>query len=431
MLDLFNLLGWGEFWKGEDLDIYLRASSRLVYIVNISQSQPPWLARPLYGLAAPAIILVTLVTNSFIVVVLSNKNLRTPTNHILLSMAITELMTGLSSCPWFLYYYTFGGLYDDQKYGLSDFWCKTHPYFAVHLPTIFHTAAIWLTVYLAIQRYIYVCLPSLVVRFCTPKKTRHIIIYICICAFVSELPILLTQYSVSVKISNTTRSCFHKNVDIIDKVVGVDSWKAMLLCLRAVFVHILPCALLIIFTACLFKTVNEADRKRSVHQILCRKAQTTSGCLSSNRLMHATTRMLLVVIAIFLLIEIPVALIFIMHLLVVFYRLLDMNDYKTVNNLLIIRNFLIILTYPLNFAIYFGMSSSFKLQFRQLFSRQALYITSPADGAGWRPRFSVQLIDIHKLRRPSRLMRKMTQNYGQKRMSATALDAAAMTDEYL
>ncbi|EYB99834.1 hypothetical protein Y032_0119g794 [Ancylostoma ceylanicum] len=429
MLDLFNLLGWGDFWEGEDLP--RSASSRLVHIVNISQSQPPWLARPLYGLAAPAIILVTLVTNSFIVVVLSNKNLRTPTNHILLSMAITELMTGLSSCPWFLYYYTFGGLYHDQEYGLPDFWCKTHPYFAVHFPTIFHTAAIWLTVYLAIQRYIYVCLPSLVVRFCTPKKTRHIIIYICICAFVSELPVMLTEYSVSLPLSNTTRSCFHKNVDIIDSVVGVDSWKAMLLCLRALFVHILPCALLIIFTTCLFKTVNEADRKRSINQMPCRKVQSTSGCLSSNRLMHATTRMLLVVIAIFLLIEIPVALIFIMHLLVVFYRLLDMSDYKTVNNLLIIRNFLIILTYPLNFAIYFGMSSSFKLQFRQLFSRQVLYITSPADGAGWRPRFSVQLIDIHKLRRPSRLMRKMTQSYGQKRMSATALDAAAMTDEYL
>uniref|UniRef100_A0A0K0D1U2 G_PROTEIN_RECEP_F1_2 domain-containing protein n=1 Tax=Angiostrongylus cantonensis TaxID=6313 RepID=A0A0K0D1U2_ANGCA len=196
------------------------------------QSQPPWLARPLYGLAAPAIILVTLVTNSLVIVVLSNRNLRTPTNHILLSMAIAELMTGLSSCPWFLYYYTFGGLYEDQQHGLSDFWCRTHPYFAVYLPTIFHTTAIWLTVYLAIQRYIYVS------------------------AFISS----------SIKVF-----------------------------------------------------------------------QQISGCLTSNRLMHATTRMLLVVIAIFLLIEIPVALIFIMHLLVVFYRLLDMSDYKTINNLLIVR----------------------------------------------------------------------------------------------
>ncbi|VDM53193.1 unnamed protein product [Angiostrongylus costaricensis] len=336
MLDLFNLLGWGEFWQGED--IALTTSSRLVHVVNISQSQPPWLARPLYGLAAPAIILVTLVTNSLVIVVLSNRNLRTPTNHILLSMAITELMTGLSSCPWFLYYYTFGGLYEDQQYGLSDFWCKTHPYFAVYLPTI-----------------------------------------------------ALTSSSIKV-------------------------------------------------------------------------FQQMSGCLTSNRLMHATTRMLLVVIAIFLLIEIPVALIFIMHLLVVFYRLLDLSDYKTINNLLIVRfglfcsteylrlltkdqaiadfkllllisicfrNFLIILTYPLNFAIYFGMSSSFKLQFRQLFSRQVLYIASPADGTGWRPRFSVQLIDIHKLRRPSQLVRKTTHQYTQKRMSAAATEVTAMADEYL
>uniref|UniRef100_A0A1I7WGR9 G_PROTEIN_RECEP_F1_2 domain-containing protein n=1 Tax=Heterorhabditis bacteriophora TaxID=37862 RepID=A0A1I7WGR9_HETBA len=343
-------------------------------------SQPQWLAKPLYGLAAPIIILITLVTNSFVVVVLSNKNLRTPTNHILLSMAITELMTGkeqegnfnvyiyvglhillsanilevkyfsgLSSCPWFLYYYTFDGLYVDHEEGLPDFWCKAHPYFAVHLPTmsvininfcslyLFHTAAIWLTVYLAIQRYIYVCLPSLVVRFCCPKRTKHIIIYICIVAFVS----CVLQQS---------------------QVIGVDSWKAGLLCTRALFVHILPCALLIIFTACLFKTVNEADRKRSVHQMLSRKQTIGSRCLSSNRRMHATTRMLVVVIGIFLLIEIPVALIFILHLLVVFYGLLDMSDYETINNLLIIRNFLIILTYPLNFAIYFGMSSSFKLQ---------------------------------------------------------------------
>ncbi|KAJ1369481.1 hypothetical protein KIN20_030955 [Parelaphostrongylus tenuis] len=266
--------------------------------------------------------------------------------------------------------------------------------------------------------------------FCTPKKTRHIIICICICAFLSELPVMLTEYSVSLQTSNTTRSCFHKDVDIVDTLIGVDSWKAIHLCLRAVFVHIVPCVLLIIFTTCLFKTVNEADRKRSVRQMPKRKLQ-MSGCLASNRLMHATTRMLLVVIAIFLLIEIPVALIFIMHLLVVLYRLLDMSDYKTINNLLIVRNFLIILTYPLNFAIYFGMSSSFKLQFRQLFSRQVLYITSPADGAGWRPRFSVQLIDIHKLRRPSQLMRKMTHQYTQKRMSTAATEVTAMADEYL
>lgn len=67
------------------------------HVLNLSNSQPLWLARPIYGLAAPIIILVTLITNSLVVLVLSHRNLRTPTNHILLAMAVAELMTG--GCP--------------------------------------------------------------------------------------------------------------------------------------------------------------------------------------------------------------------------------------------------------------------------------------------------------------------------------------------
>ena len=39
-------------------------------------------------------------------------------------------------------------------------------YFVV-LPTIFHTTSIWLTVGLALQRYVYICHPVSARRFCT------------------------------------------------------------------------------------------------------------------------------------------------------------------------------------------------------------------------------------------------------------------------
>ncbi|KHN74787.1 hypothetical protein Tcan_01984 [Toxocara canis] len=120
--------------------------------------------------------------------------------------------------------------------------------------------------------------------------------------------------------------------------------------------------------------------------------------------MHATTKMLVVVIAIFLIIEIPVALVFLLHFVVVVYGLMPLSMYQPINNLIIIRNFMIILTYPLNFAIYFGMSSSFQLQFRQLFSKKILYVAAPQSQTPRRPRFSVQLIDIHKIRRPSSIV---------------------------
>ncbi|VDK45416.1 unnamed protein product [Anisakis simplex] len=387
------------------------------HLLNLSASQPLWLARPIYGLAAPIIVLVTLITNSLVVIVLSHRNLRTPTNHILLAMAITELMTGLSSCPWFIYYYTLGGFSTDQREGLTPFWCRFHSYFAVHFPTIFHTSAIWLTVFLAIQRYVYVCVPSMVSRYCNPSRTRQMIVLIGIAALLNETPLMLFETSISVQLDDTSkRFCIRLYTSFVEKTIGANAFYSVIHCYRAVFVHILPCALLILFTGKLFRTINKADRKRSYQSFPSRKSayHTTSMLAnsasfpSSSRLMQSTTKMLVVVIAIFLLIEIPVALIFLLHFVVVVYGLMPRSMYQPINNLIIIRNFMIILTYPFNFAIYFGMSSSFQLQFRQLFTRKILYVAAPQSqlaagttSVNHQPRFSIPLIDIRKFRRPS------------------------------
>ena len=78
-------------------EIYIRAQVPLEFALY------------LYGYVMPFIVAVTVATNSFIVVVLSHRHLRTPTNIVLLAMAVTELLTGLSCLPWLLYYYTFDG----------------------------------------------------------------------------------------------------------------------------------------------------------------------------------------------------------------------------------------------------------------------------------------------------------------------------------
>lgn len=52
-----------------------------------------------------------------------------------------------------------------------------YPYFATIFPSIFHTAAIWLTVYLAAQRCIYICMPKLVRNHCTIKRSKQVNLY--------------------------------------------------------------------------------------------------------------------------------------------------------------------------------------------------------------------------------------------------------------
>ncbi|KAG8231602.1 hypothetical protein J437_LFUL011166 [Ladona fulva] len=62
----------------------------------------------MYGYAMPALLAVTVVANTLIVVVLSKRHMRTPTNTLLMAMALCDMLTLLFPAPWLFYMYTFG-----------------------------------------------------------------------------------------------------------------------------------------------------------------------------------------------------------------------------------------------------------------------------------------------------------------------------------
>lgn len=140
------------------------------------------------GIIAPFFILITLVANSAIVVVLSKKNMQTPTNTVLLGwyqnaqthfnyvqistktfsflfifviffsfcnnikrvgMAICDFVTILFPAPGLIYMYTLRN--HSRPLGPVSF-CYIFYFFNETLPSLFHTASIWLTVALAFQR---------------------------------------------------------------------------------------------------------------------------------------------------------------------------------------------------------------------------------------------------------------------------------------
>ncbi|KAK0397144.1 hypothetical protein QR680_002004 [Steinernema hermaphroditum] len=220
-----------------------------VHQINISDSVPLQWAVPMYGYVMPLLVAITAVTNSFIVIVLYQKHLRTPTNYILLSMAVTDLLTGLTSVPWFVYYYTLKGYITDLAWGLVPFWCYAHPYLSQMVPTIWHTAAIWLTVYLAIQRYVYVCVPSSVHLYCTPRTTKICIVTIVLLAFISEIPELLGKH-LEHGIENNRAVCNLRYAPWVLEVVGVQMFYSLYYWFRVTFVHGIPCFLLLFAIYC-------------------------------------------------------------------------------------------------------------------------------------------------------------------------------------
>jgi hypothetical protein len=61
-------------------------------------------------------------------------------------------------------------------------------------PQIFHTASIWLTLALAMQRYVYVCHPSLANRFCTVRKARMVVAVVLGLAVVHMCPRVVDRF---------------------------------------------------------------------------------------------------------------------------------------------------------------------------------------------------------------------------------------------
>ena len=74
--------------------------------------------------------------------------MRSATNMILVAMAQSDLLTGIWPLPGYLYFYTLQHAVEYVPHG----WCFVYHCLTEYLPTICHTASVWLTVGLAVHR---------------------------------------------------------------------------------------------------------------------------------------------------------------------------------------------------------------------------------------------------------------------------------------
>ena len=95
----------------------------------------------LQGFCAPLIIIISTVLNSLIAVVLLQKHLRSPTNMLLLAIALYDTLTGLFPFSVYIYVFTFKKCDDYMPYNYGWF----HRINYEVLPFIFHTCSIWVS----------------------------------------------------------------------------------------------------------------------------------------------------------------------------------------------------------------------------------------------------------------------------------------------
>ena len=81
--------------------------SESCYVVNASTFLGPvQFVKPVYGYIMPVLVVITSIANILIIGILSRKKMASPTNTILLGIAVCDLCTITFPAPWFIYTYT-------------------------------------------------------------------------------------------------------------------------------------------------------------------------------------------------------------------------------------------------------------------------------------------------------------------------------------
>ena len=174
---------------------------------------------------------------------------------------------------------------------------------------------------------------------------------------------------------------------------------------RIVFVHIGPCFLLVIFNVLLYNALKRAEKTRNK---LLNKQQSTEQRNGSSgwnkqhqqqqqsddhqqqrkanrgRDANSTTVMLIVVVTVFLIVEIPLAVATAIHVTENMFTVDIVSD-RFLSMTIIFSNFFIIISYPLNFAIYCGMSRAFRETFQQMFLKNLFTIRLTARSSSLNP----------------------------------------------
>ena len=116
------------------------------------------------------------------------------------------------SYPRYMFHYTLRG-YVTQTWTSQS--CFLFEFFLETTPQIFHTASNWLTLALAVQRYIYVCHASLAKRFCTVHQARLVVMCLVCLAVIHMVPrILDREYSIQ-SVENPPCSGIHESVCVV------------------------------------------------------------------------------------------------------------------------------------------------------------------------------------------------------------------------
>ena len=209
------------------------------------------------------------------------------------------------------------------------------------------------------------CVCQLVDTHAVPRVVKSIVM-VFVLVFLHQATRFVDRSFLPIRVeyrNETHWGCRYRSADWVGQIVNENLYFMSYYCFRILFVHVIPCSALVILNLLLFRALHQAQKTRDRlfkenRKSECRKLR-DSNC---------TTLMLIVVVTVFLATETPSSIVTLVHVTQNFLNT-HIVDYGALNLTLLFTNFFIMLTYPVNFAIYCGMSLMFRETFKNLFCR--------------------------------------------------------------
>uniref|UniRef100_A0A1I8H4J0 G_PROTEIN_RECEP_F1_2 domain-containing protein n=1 Tax=Macrostomum lignano TaxID=282301 RepID=A0A1I8H4J0_9PLAT len=314
--------------------------------------------RPVHGYLCAALCVFGVVANLASIVVLTRRTMISSVNVILIAVAVADMFT-----MFFYFFHLLHFTVMSPAVGLHQPHTLSYPWilyslFTISVVLVLHTIASWLTVTLAIFRYLYIALPTRGVTLASIKNAYISIAGITIVLTLSTAPNYLMNeaaYCISADHDNATVYFISTPASLPKALVMSNYWTI------AIAYKILPCGLLSLMTVLLISQLSKAAKRR---RMLLNKAQAGEASRReqrNDRREQRTTRMLLAIVIIFWVTELPQG---VMSLMCFIMASFQKNVYEPLGDVL---DLLSLVNNSCNFVLYTSMSKQFRDTFAQIF----------------------------------------------------------------
>ena len=323
--------------------------------------------KPIHGYLAATVCVFGVIANVLNIIVLTRKNMVSSTNIILTGLAISDGLTMAFYFPYALCMYVIHGI-DESPERDTETAAKFQLCYAI-MSVIVHSIAIWLTVTLAVFRYVFIRFPRRGARYCNVQRTKTAVIAVSVAVIIVCIPNSITyelhSESASALGYDNASNASMWWVDVKMNTTAEIVLQKFNFWVQAILVKLLPCFLLTIFSFLLVRTMQGAEKRRkkllNKNSVTDGETQPIGSSGKRSKRSIRTTRMLLTVVILFLITEIPQG---IMSLLSGLIEGFFHNVYTPLGDLL---DILALINNGINFVLYCTMSKQFRDTFFSVF----------------------------------------------------------------